>query len=693
MKTLLVILLSPIMYVGNVNAQTEIPAGNVSGTWSLANSPYRVNGHITVPNDSTLTIEPGVKAIFTGSYKLDVKGCVLAVGTASDTITFTAEDPSVGWQAVKFLNTSSSNDTSRFIYCKLEYGILNEGDDLARVGGSFAVKDFSKLIISHCLLQHNLVVNNGDEMSGKGGAIALWNASPKITYNTIINNQATGPDADGGAIVCYLNANPIISNNLISQNSVQSTGGGMLIVASSPFLSNNIITDNHANQRGGGLNIKYNSNPVLINNTIAFNSSGSGGGIICWLNADPLIINTIVYGNMADTGSQVSIIDSVSDPVFVNCVVEGGKEEFEGDGAGANYSGLYKNNLDADPQFIDTLNNDFHLQDESPCISKGSAITVFNKTLYYAPSTDFEGNLKPGPALSIPDIGALENAAGDPDTTRPADQFLKGVYHFKQDSIQYRLFVPNYSGTSERYPLILTLHGSGAVGSDNNSHILRANAETWAEDSAQLSNPAFIFAPQVPPTSGSLKDYCVNTFLPKTVDILDSIIAEYPVDTTRLYITGFSFGAILTWCHIYWLQPGRFAAAIPISGKWDLDWAPQINRIPVWAFHGALDNTFPVTESRSLMQKLADANIEVHTNHSIVGDIGLTESELDSLLSIKVNHIYTEYTGSGHDNNVWDLSYDDPLLHRWLFAQKNDYTFTDIESKESAMATFKGFTL
>src|SRR3990172_6588506 len=37
-------------------AQTDIPAGNVSGTWTKVNSPYHINGEVTIPNDSILTI-------------------------------------------------------------------------------------------------------------------------------------------------------------------------------------------------------------------------------------------------------------------------------------------------------------------------------------------------------------------------------------------------------------------------------------------------------------------------------------------------------------------------------------------------------------------------------------------------------------------------------------------------------------
>jgi hypothetical protein len=33
-------------------------------------------------------------------------------------------------------------------------------------------------------------------------------------------------------------------------------------------------------------------------------------------------------------------------------------------------------------------------------------------------------------------------------------------------------------------------------------------------------------------------------------------------------------------------------------------------------------------------------------------------------------HIYTEYTDMGHV--IWDKTYDDIVLHRWLFSQKKD---------------------
>ena len=81
-----------IVYEYTPPPTTNIEAGNVSGTWTKANSPYYINGEITIPNDSTLTIEPGVEVIFTGHYKFNVQGRLLAIGTETDTIVFTIND-------------------------------------------------------------------------------------------------------------------------------------------------------------------------------------------------------------------------------------------------------------------------------------------------------------------------------------------------------------------------------------------------------------------------------------------------------------------------------------------------------------------------------------------------------------------------------------------------------------------------
>ena len=61
----------------------------------------------------------------------------------------------------------------------------------------------------------------------------------------------------------------------------------------------------------------------------------------------------------------------------------------------------------------------------------------------------------------------------------------------------------------------------------------------------------------------------------------------------------------------------------------------------MWAFHGAIDDEVPVTESRNMVAALRRAGGRV---------------------------TYTEYPGIGHDS--WDRAYADPNMVRWLLQQR-----------------------
>ena len=108
--------------------------------------------------------------------------------------------------------------------------------------------------------------------------------------------------------------------------------------------------------------------------------------------SDPKIINSILWNNSSSIYKTTNSSDTVrySD-------VQGG---YAGEG-----------NIDADPLFLDTL---FHLSDLSPCIGAGIDSIQIAGTWYYSPVIDIEGNPRPDPAGSMPDMGASENPLGSP---------------------------------------------------------------------------------------------------------------------------------------------------------------------------------------------------------------------------------------------------------------------------------------
>lgn len=379
--------------------QTDIPPGNVGGTWTFAGSPYHVNGEITVPNGETLTIEPGVDVVFTGHYKLIIQGRLLAVGTKEDTIAFTAQDPKSGWHGMRFINTPGTNDSSKIIYCSLKHGKANTGNDLDRCGGGMAVKNFNKLLISDCLIDSNM--QSGSIATTGGGAISLWTASPII--NSCEFNANTG--IYGAAMAVYYSSNPLIRNNHFHDNTGHGTiniGGGSI-----PVLINNLVENNTSTAPAHGiLHFEGGSGrAVFINNTIVNNNCG---GSAIWENdgSTPLFINNIILGNKP---AQVRL-EVPSGPGFFHCLIEGGKAGF----TGAAFSGVYEDCIDLKPGFAGTA--DFHLADDSPCIGAGADSVQISGKWHHAPAYDFEGKRRPDPFDSHPDIGAFENVLGAPTT-------------------------------------------------------------------------------------------------------------------------------------------------------------------------------------------------------------------------------------------------------------------------------------
>jgi hypothetical protein len=395
----------------NVSAQTDIPAGNVSGLWTKANSPYRINGEITIPNGETLTIEPGVEVVFTGHYKFYVQGRLLAIGTQQDTITFTAQDTSVGWHGIRFINTPNTNDSSKIFYCTLKYGKANIGYGSDRAGGAIClVGNEYKLRISHCLFQNNLAFHPDNTKCG-AGAIEIYNGRPIIEYCELEDNTSIW----AAAIEILEHSTALICNNHLHNN----YGHGTINIGtgSAPIIANNLIENNSSIEHGNIHMFWGGGKPVLINNTIVNNFCVGGGAIYEDDGSEPLFINNIIYGNEP---AQV-YLEAPSGLSFIHCLIEGGMSGFAGSG---NFSGLYENCIDSNPLFAGS--NDFHLQDASPCISAGCDSIKIGNTWYYAPASDIEGNPRPNPPGSGPDIGAFESESGSP--------YIRYINHVLDDS-------------------------------------------------------------------------------------------------------------------------------------------------------------------------------------------------------------------------------------------------------------------
>lgn len=108
MNKIILVTIMLLLFVG-VFADTYIPAGSVSGTWTIENSPYHIQGDIVVQERENLVIEPGVIIYFDDS-KLTVRGKINAIGTSRSKILFTAA--LVGRESWKGIILESAYDSN-----------------------------------------------------------------------------------------------------------------------------------------------------------------------------------------------------------------------------------------------------------------------------------------------------------------------------------------------------------------------------------------------------------------------------------------------------------------------------------------------------------------------------------------------------------------------------------------------------
>lgn len=218
-------------------------------------------------------------------------------------------------------------------------------------------------------------------------------------------------------------------------------------------------------------------------------------------------------------------------------------------------------------------------------------------------------------------------------------------------TMPYRLFRPAVSG---KLPLVMYLHGSGGLGDDNRKQLGLGNifgTRVWLLPENQKRFPCYVVVPQ---TDTGWVHYDLSQQAQRIVGLLPGlgngarlaleIVAllcrEFPIDESRIYVTGQSMGGAGTW-HMTAHRPKLFAAAVACCAAQTDEDATASLGTPLWNFHGAADQSVPVALSRDRIAALRRAG-----GHPL----------------------YTEYAGVDH--NVWEWAYTEPELMEWVFHQR-----------------------
>lgn len=242
---------------------------------------------------------------------------------------------------------------------------------------------------------------------------------------------------------------------------------------------------------------------------------------------------------------------------------------------------------------------------------------------------------------STMDIKPLENGA--------AVQIINRTLELDGQSYKWSIMIPDSAELGGRS--LLFLHGAGECGTDGKknlavglpAHVMK-NPERW---------PFVVIVPQKPTMLSEWEDH-EHALLA----MIKEAHKESYIDTDRLAITGLSQGGHGT-ITIASMHPDRFRAAAPVCGYVErrvslaaerleeipanpddpavIEAAQKLSAIPIWLFHGDIDNVVPSAESSALNEALETLGADTR---------------------------YTELADTNH--NAWDPAYSNEELAAWL---------------------------
>ncbi|MFH4964856.1 prolyl oligopeptidase family serine peptidase [Gaetbulibacter sp. M235] len=234
--------------------------------------------------------------------------------------------------------------------------------------------------------------------------------------------------------------------------------------------------------------------------------------------------------------------------------------------------------------------------------------------------------------------------------------FSKELYFHNNDTLKYRLLLPENFSEEKEYPLVLFLHGRGEQGNDNETQLVHGS-KLFLENYSKDEFPAIIIFPQCPKddywanvnrneSKKGLEKYKFKRLGKPTksmtlvLSLMEDLTKKSYVKKDQVYVGGLSMGGMGTF-EIINRKPDMFAAAFPICGGGNPKSVNRYaNKISLWVFHGGKDDVvipyFSLRMVAALQKKGAD--------------VKLTYFEND-------NH------------NSWDSAFAEPELLSWLFSK------------------------
>ncbi len=342
------------------------------------------HGIDTASQGDTVLVQPGVyRENINFNGKNITVGSLFIITGDEDTILQTVIDGNRNGRVVTLVNGEAA--TAKLSGFTITNGYAHGTSEPETYGGGIYTR-FSDPTLTHLRV-------TGNEAVELGGGLHFRDSSPTVRDIVVTNNRA-----ENGGGIRYTGSSVNLENAVVTDNSATSGGSGLFFYHADGAIKNALIADNFGGGKGGGLGFDGCS-PTFTNVTIVGNrTTGHGGGLNVSYYSRPTLVNSIVWGNIPEQiyfdtqwpGEAVTI--EYSD-------IQGGQAGIVTNGQGPVHWG--EGNLVTSPRFVHAGLGNYRLADDSPAVSAGKAEG--------APATDLDGNPRPSPAGSQPDLGAYEN--------------------------------------------------------------------------------------------------------------------------------------------------------------------------------------------------------------------------------------------------------------------------------------------
>jgi len=206
------------------------------------------------------------------------------------------------------------------------------------------------------------------------------------------------------------------------------------------------------------------------------------------------------------------------------------------------------------------------------------------------------------------------------------------------EGMKYLISHPKGFQETEKYPLVIFLHGAGTRG--ETTERLRGNFCYNCLLERQDERGYVLLAP-----------LCNGVNWDEWMTILIRLVDQFRgfswIDETRVHLTGNSMGGYGTWSFTT-LRPDWIASAMPLCGGGSAGFAGKLVDIPIRSFHGLCDKTVSPYESlemaRAVNLKGGSAELILFPGrpHNIWKDVYCDEKNYDWLLSFTTERKKTE---------------------------------------------------